>query len=175
MPPILSSIVLKSVGSVSSALVFLRFPAGHRDMSHSRQTAPSAAGTLKLSSIEQKGATGIMSQPSILVYGRDPRLLETRRWVLEKDGARVWTATRLAQFDLVDSDESLAILILCHSLSTEECGPAIALAESRWPRIKSLTLIAGQDGCEPGLADQVTDATRGPAHLLRAVEKLVAA
>ena len=116
-----------------------------------------------------------MSQPSILVYGRDARLLETRRWVLEQETSRVWTAVTLSQFDLLESDDPIDLLILCHSLSTEDCEPAIALATARWPGIKILALFAGMKGCHPGSFAGAEDAARGPAHLLKAVAQLVAA
>jgi hypothetical protein len=36
------------------------------------------------------------SPPFILIYGREPSLLETRRLILQKAGFQVWTVTSLA-------------------------------------------------------------------------------
>jgi hypothetical protein len=115
----------------------------------------------------------VLSEASIVVFGRDPKLLETRRWVLEHAGARVWTVTALSQFELVEPGKPVDVLILCHSLHGDQCAPAIELAEARWPGIKSLGLIAGMHGCHLEHLDEKADTTQGPAHLVQAVAELV--
>jgi hypothetical protein len=127
-------------------------------------------------SVPQSLRTGVstMTSPaSILLYGRDPQLLYTRRWVLERSGARVWTATDLSDFDQIALDEPIDLIILCHSLLMEECGRALALASKRWPDSQSLVLTWGQSGGQPGFAGQIADAVRGPAFLLQTVAKLI--
>jgi hypothetical protein len=112
-------------------------------------------------------------QTSILVYGLDAALLETRRRVLELSGARVWVATEFFHFDQITRAMEIDLIVLCHSLSTKECDGALALARSRWPQVQSLALLSGQRGCEFGPSEQVVDTAAGPAHLLRTVFRLL--
>jgi DNA-binding NtrC family response regulator len=109
---------------------------------------------------------------SILVYGSDPQLLKTRRWILERADYRVSTAMELDDIVQLFSVEQVSLLILCHTLSTEECGRALALAHSKRPPIQTLALTAGQSGCRLGSSDEVIDAMEGPVKLLNTVTRL---
>lgn len=110
---------------------------------------------------------------SILIYGRVPQLLETRQWVLERAGYRVSTATELSDIAQLVSIEQISLLILCHTLSMEECGRAIALVHTQWPQVGTVVLIAGQTGCRQASSSEVVDAMDGPVKLLNTVAKLV--
>jgi DNA-binding NtrC family response regulator len=112
-------------------------------------------------------------QASILIYGRDPQLLETRRWVLERSGHRVRTATELSDIAELAPQEQIGLFVLCHTLSMEECGRALALVHTRWDEVKTLVLIAGQCGCWLESSSEVVDTTEGPTKLLHAVANLV--
>ena len=115
------------------------------------------------------------TEACILIYGRDAQLLDTRRMVLERSGARIWTATNLTDFDRIAGGILIDLIVLCHSLSTEECDHAQALARARWPLIQRLVLVTGQRGCYPDFSEQVVDAGLGPAYLLQTVTKLMSA
>jgi hypothetical protein len=65
------------------------------------------------------------------------------------------------------------LIALCHSLSTEECDQALALAQSRWPQVQTLVLIAGERGCHTGRSNYMADVSQGPAYLLNTVAKLL--
>ena len=109
---------------------------------------------------------------SILLYGRDPQLLETRRLVLEKSGHRVWATMDINQVDRVTELKAIDLLVFCHSLSSKQCDEALALAHGWWPQVKSLVLTAGVAGCSDALSDKVLDAMEGPAKLISAVAQL---
>ena len=110
----------------------------------------------------------------ILIYGRDPQLLETRRMVLERTGYTVLTTNALAEIDHTAALHRIDLCILCYSLSMEECGRALALVHSRCPLVKSLVLTSGASGCSSThLLDQVFDAMEGPAKLISTVNQLV--
>jgi hypothetical protein len=64
------------------------------------------------------------------------------------------------------------LIILCHSMSTEECHRALTLAKTRWPRVQSVVLAWGAYGCEPKPSQQVIDAAQGPARLLETITEL---
>lgn len=61
---------------------------------------------------------------------------------------------------LMSGTEHTDLLILCHSLSMEECGPAIALTNS-WPNVKSLILSAGTCGCHRQITTAALDTYEG--------------
>jgi hypothetical protein len=104
-----------------------------------------------------------MSVPiSILLFGRNVRLLKTRQTVLESLGYRVYRACDLSTAKHMLLEKQIDLLVLCHSLSMEERGRALALTY-RWPMIRSLILTAGDDGCPDNLITEVIDAFDGPA------------
>jgi hypothetical protein len=114
-----------------------------------------------------------MSAPmSILLYGHDQHLLRTRQMLLQGAGYRTMIATNLAEIDRLSHYETIDLLILCHSLTLEECGRALALAQSRWPFMRSLMLSAMGSWCFEEASVQVFDTTQGPAKLLVAVNHL---
>jgi len=109
---------------------------------------------------------------SILIYGRDPSLLETRQWVLQSRGYRVLAITNLSALRSVPPP-SPALLILCHSLSSRECEAATALATFRWPAIKHLVLAADNSRNPSGILGQLLHTMGGPTNLLSMVGALV--
>jgi hypothetical protein len=114
-----------------------------------------------------------VSQACILIYGRDRQLLETRRMILGRSGANVWTAAQLADFDQIAPSVSINLIVLCHSLSMEDCGRGLALAHTRWPQIQSVAMISGPNGYNSKSLDRIVEAARGPAYLLQTVTMLL--
>jgi hypothetical protein len=105
-------------------------------------------------------------QMSILLYGRDKHLLGTRLLLLQRAGYRVLVATELAQIDVLSRVEVIDLLMLCHSLTPEECGHVIDFCQFRWPFMKSLVLSALGSRCEGKSPDRVFETSQGPAKLL---------
>jgi hypothetical protein len=114
----------------------------------------------------------VSSQILILLYGRDTRLLESRQLVLQRAGYEVWIALGLAEIDAISQVEVVDLLILCHTLTVEECGRALFFSQSRWPLMKSLVLSALGSWCEGGEPDQVFDSVQGPAKLVAILSHL---
>jgi hypothetical protein len=112
-------------------------------------------------------------QPSILMYGHDEHLLETRQWVLESRGYRVVTMVHPSGFKVIPLMPPIRLLLLCHSLSPGECDAAIALASARWGGIKSLVLDADGTRAPSGILGQLLHTMEGPAKLISAVSKIV--
>lgn len=106
---------------------------------------------------------------SILLYGRDPQLLDIRGQVLERAGHRVWETTDISQADRLADLKAVDLLIFCHTLSSEQCEHAVELACARWPQVRTLILTAGAAGCPDALSDNVLDAMDGPAKLISKV------
>ena len=112
-------------------------------------------------------------RPTVLIYGHDPDLLETRRWVLEKTGYNVVTAADLADVSRLEPFKPVDLFVLCHTLTLEECGRALAIACTRWPNVQSLVLTAGSRGCFAVHSDKFFDTSAGPAMLVKTVSSLV--
>ena len=88
---------------------------------------------------------------SILVYGRDPVVLETRRMVLETTGASVVATTGWEQAQQVISNPSLDLLVLCYTLSSEDRQSILQFAQGIRPEITTLVLRAdGQSSADFG-------------------------
>jgi hypothetical protein len=118
-------------------------------------------------------ATMKSAQISILIFGRDARLLEARRWVLESCGYRVLTARHLTDLDLISHKPPVSLLVLCHTLSSKERAAALAHASGRWPEIKKLALVRDGSETATGILKQVRQCLDGAARLLSIVRELV--
>lgn len=88
------------------------------------------------------------AQISILMYGRDAHLLETRQVLLQTLGYRVLTINRLDELARIPQTPEIALIVLCRTLSAKERAEAAAQASSRWPNIKRLALI-GRNSKDP--------------------------
>ncbi|HEV2620119.1 MAG TPA: hypothetical protein VGU23_09315 [Acidobacteriaceae bacterium] len=109
---------------------------------------------------------------SILVYGRDIHLIETRRWVLEHAGFAVSTTLELRDAeDRIDADH-FDLFILCHTLSAEECTSILANVHSRHPEMKILILSRSRPDCG-SKDDFVLSAFATPQALISTVSGLI--
>jgi len=105
---------------------------------------------------------------SVLVFGRDHQLVHTRSLILEKAGFHVRTATSLPDIQQL-SEPTVHVMVLCHSLSKQECDEALIITHERWPQIQTIALVSGSSDCGSDSADTVMEATDGPAKLISAV------
>jgi hypothetical protein len=113
------------------------------------------------------------TKTSIVMYGHDQQLLATRQWVLQTRGYRVFIVPHPSKFASIPQNPPMKLLILCHSLTPEECGAAIALATARWPGIQTLTLDADGTRMPDGLLGQLLHTMDGPAKLISIVTELI--
>jgi CheY-like chemotaxis protein len=115
-----------------------------------------------------------MSEPiSLVLYGRNLHLLDTRRRLLQEAGYQVWTAAQIPEVFAIITEERIDVLILCRTLSPEERAWALAFADVQSPPMRSIVLIARKSGYRGEVLQNVLDATDGPADLLAALESLV--
>jgi DNA-binding NtrC family response regulator len=108
---------------------------------------------------------------SVLVFGSDYQLVHTRSLILEKAGFRVRTASSLPDIQKLLSEPSMDVMLLCHSLSTQDCSEALIITHDRWPRIQTIALVSGSSNCGSDSVDSVLEATEGPAKLISAVRQ----
>lgn len=116
----------------------------------------------------------IISSPAcILVYGVDALLLETRRLVLARAGFQVCIATTLAEVEGIINIEPIDLLILCHTLSSEECSGALRVSHAMGPKIKTLVLQAQAPTCPAARQEDVFDIFSGPRALVTTAEQIL--
>ena len=85
--------------------------------------------------------------PSILIFGRDSRLLETRRWVLERAGFVVSTVFDLESAMAGIDGKPVDLLILCYTISAAQCTSILDTVHALNPGMKTLILNSGRTGC----------------------------
>jgi DNA-binding response OmpR family regulator len=110
---------------------------------------------------------------SILVYGHEARLLETRRWVLEKAGFGVQVTMELQELERLTVNQGPDLLILCHTLSVNDCGEVLQRARELRPEMKVLLLTKHFPVSPEGAEVEVLSAFIGPKVLLATVEKVL--
>jgi hypothetical protein len=103
-------------------------------------------------------------KPEMLCVGRDPLLNGTRRLVLEKY-FEVHLAQRVPEACLLLKAKPFDLVLLCYSLTDEECQVAIACIEGLPARPKILALAQGHQRLLLQGGDEEF-APSGPAELL---------
>lgn len=110
--------------------------------------------------------------PQVLVVSRDAMLLQTRQLIL---GAffQVQSAGRIREVEELLSNRQFDLIILCYTLSPEECRQVIDLAAEQKRRARVLMLTpAGILPPEPVPGDaMMTEA--GPYYLLKKTAELL--
>ena len=107
----------------------------------------------------------------ILICGRDSNLLETRGLVLRKAGYRVSTTTQPIQ--QAPALNGLDLLIVCHTLSTEERRNDLSVLACAAPQAPALCLTPHKGPVEPHIP--TLDSYQGPHEMLRVVNQLLSA
>jgi hypothetical protein len=109
----------------------------------------------------------------ILIYGNDSLLLMTRRLILEKEGYRVFTTLEFGDAIRLTMTQQLDVLVLCQSLTVEECNGVLGTVREIAPTLK--TIILDHEGLVQPIKgqEQTLEPLRGPRSLLTAVHKMV--
>lgn len=109
----------------------------------------------------------------ILCYGHDEMLLLTRQKVLEMIGIPVTNVSKASEFrDRVKTMQP-AVVLLCQSLSPDECSEATTLAEAVSPSTKVLIMYSQPDKCSPAREHAELYWGDGPVALLSTVRRLL--
>ena len=133
-----------------------------------------SVGVIGISHQDPQGEHGkSMDQPSILVFGRDPSLLETRAWILEKTGAIVLSATSLSQVEKIAASRNIRLLVICHSVSPADCEELLAFVNSERPETEKLLMTANTPVCPLGQKERTVSAFSGPSVLLEAATAML--
>jgi hypothetical protein len=119
------------------------------------------------------------NQISVLIYGHEPHVLESRKWVLQSCGYRALSVRYLSEIARVPLQPPIDLLVLDSTLTAKECERAIAQAQLLWPGVKALALVRhtgtrqGTLGDSAPVLKQVVKAVDAPAPLLSSVGELV--
>lgn len=114
------------------------------------------------------------AQSVIVVYGHDQSLLDTRSWVLQGAGYRVLQVSQNSELEQASNAPSVALLLLCHTLTQEECEGTRAFLDRR-SGIKRLLITANRPLSPQTMSDPVVSAFDGPGALIDMVDKVLAA
>ena len=86
------------------------------------------------------------NQDIILCYGHDEALLGTQQQVLEEMGIPISFATTLPSFHDRICTGQPALIVLCHTLSAEECAREVSFATEHSPASKLLIMYSKTGG-----------------------------
>lgn len=108
----------------------------------------------------------------VLLFGNDSHLLKSRCMVLESVGCTVYMANRLVDVKQILTDHRIGLLLLCHTLTVEECDRAKAVVETFSPETKVLVLAAADFAECAANGDRVVSTGDGPKAMLRTVNEM---
>jgi DNA-binding NtrC family response regulator len=111
--------------------------------------------------------------PSILIYGHDTVLLDTRRQALALWGYEVRTTQSKCGVEGALVQNDFRLLILCYTLTLSESSQSLAFARARQRRIKSLQLIAYDGQRAVALASNLFAVSEGPERFVQCMDQLL--
>src|SRR5438270_6770615 len=88
---------------------------------------------------------------TVLIFGHDKSLLETRQWVLQTRGYKVIVVQDLGAIESLPSTRRVDLLLICHSVAAAEREVAIAKVGRRWPGVRHLALRASEGRMPNGI------------------------
>ena len=110
----------------------------------------------------------------VVLWSQDVRLAQTRHWVLEQAGFSVQTVSSLADLYATADRSTVAVFLLCNSLSAEQRAEATHHIREHWKDAKLLIFVPSYP--LPTLpADEFFPAMEGPGRLVQTVQKLLSA
>ena len=110
---------------------------------------------------------------AVLVCGSDEALLGTRTMVLDNAGFRVLSSLSLPEAEAIIKSGEIGLVVLCHSLATEDCEAVLDLSGGQNPPVKTLVLTAGESKCSEHSAGPSASAFDGPRKLIETVRELL--
>jgi len=111
---------------------------------------------------------------SVILYGHDPSLLLYRSMVLKTVFDTVTVALSKEFVSWMLDTRHIDLLILCQTLTQEECDALLTSAKTRWPRSKVLVLEASFSARTHDAEVAHANPLDGPVNLLRRIEQLLA-
>ena len=110
---------------------------------------------------------------SVLSLSHDPTLLMTRMLLLQRAGCEVAGANSLQEFRACILRQSFDLILICQSMSSEECEAASSFAREFAPSARLLVLFTRIGKCIPEQADVLLDAHAGPRVLVETAQRML--
>ena len=111
--------------------------------------------------------------PVIVVYGHDQSLLDTRTWVLEGAGYEVSQASDIGELEQAACERSVKLVVLCHTLTEQECEATRTSLEERQPATQRLLITTNRPLFSQTAREPAISAFDGPRALIEIVGKLL--
>jgi len=109
----------------------------------------------------------------ILMFGSDTLLLRTRAMLLEQSGFEVLTTEQFQDAKRAVAEQHLDVVILCHTLRTDETKGMLKEIHSLQPEVKTLILDEDETLSALNSNDESFKAFSGPENLLRTLNKMI--
>jgi DNA-binding NtrC family response regulator len=109
-------------------------------------------------------------EAAVLIYGRDPSLLETRRQVLLRGGFRVVAISQFIELTHLQAIE-FDVFVLCHTLSSKDQQEAIAVSHAANPVLQTVVMTAYAPEFHAGSMSRFVSPFDGPEKLILQVRK----
>ena len=109
-------------------------------------------------------------QAGVLIYGKDPFLLETRRQILRHGGFRVVAISQMTELSQLQTSE-FQVFVLCHTLTPKDQQEAIALSHKENPLLQTIVMTAYAPEFDAGAMSRFISPFDGPVELIHQVRK----
>jgi DNA-binding NtrC family response regulator len=109
-------------------------------------------------------------QANVLIYGKEPSLLETRRQILRHGGFRVVAISQMTELGQLKVTE-FQVFLLCHTLSPKDQQEAIAMSHRTNPVLQTIVMTAYAPEFQAGTMSRFISPFDGPEKLISQVRK----
>lgn len=110
---------------------------------------------------------------NVLVISRDPMLLQTRKLILGTY-FEVKAAGRIVEAEAMMGKQVFDLIVLCYSLSDDECRRIANMVRLQNPRPKILVLSGSETSSRNSVADQQLPTKEGSYALLKKSAEMLA-
>ena len=112
---------------------------------------------------------------TILLFGQDAGLVQTRKWILESEGYQTCIVPDFASFQQTALSQPVDLFLLCDSLSPEARTAALTLIHDRWPHAKLLVLASTRSATALHTVEPIFLSMEGPDKFVKTIRILMAA
>jgi DNA-binding response OmpR family regulator len=109
---------------------------------------------------------------SVLIYGREPLLLKTRKLLLELEGFHVCCTETYTATETQLIREPVDVLVLCYTVEAPELRSILSTARTLKPKIKTLVLTIPTAALEIEDEEYVLEMQKGPDSFIEKVRQL---
>ena len=116
---------------------------------------------------------GATARYCALLYGHDDLLLKTRGYLLSTIDCGSVAAHNLREYKQQVLTPALNLIVICQTMSLQECEAAAAFATEARITAQMLLLYARQQPCSPDGGSVIFNAASGPAAFLQTAGRML--